>query len=225
MGTWKFDDVSVADRQGFGKWSGWGLQRLFSPFRYFPNVSDLSKHWLPIVYHVHICWDMETPDKYWHDLWYLTYTHEKSNFPVMEKLTLWPRDAIRRQGAELTLVQVMACCLAAPSYYLNQCWLIISKVLWHSSEGIIIRRSEDTNQYIKIENYIFRIIFISSRGQGVNERKFNNTHLSASCMFGKVVEIRQAANLITTQSSAYVPFYITIYSQNSIRVLNKECFS
>ena len=44
-----------------------------------------------------------------------------------------------------TLVQVMACCLTAPSHYLNQCWLIISKVLWHSSEDIIMRRFEDTN--------------------------------------------------------------------------------
>ena len=59
---------------------------------------------------------------------------------------LWPSEAIRRQGTESTLAQVMACCLMAPSHYLNQCWLIINKVLWHSSEGIIMRRSEDTNQ-------------------------------------------------------------------------------
>ena len=60
--------------------------------------------------------------------------------------TLWPSDIIRRQGNESTLAQVMACCLTAPSHYLNQCWLIISKVLWHSSEDIIIRRFEYTNQ-------------------------------------------------------------------------------
>ena len=60
--------------------------------------------------------------------------------------SLRPSDAIRRQGTESTLAQVMACCLTAPSHYLNQCWLIISKVLWHSSEGIIVIRSEDTNQ-------------------------------------------------------------------------------
>ena len=59
---------------------------------------------------------------------------------------LRPSDAIRQQGTESTLAQVMACCLTGPSHYLNQCWLIISKVLWHSSEGIIMRRSEDTNQ-------------------------------------------------------------------------------
>ena len=37
-------------------------------------------------------------------------------------------DAIWRQKTVPTLVQVMACCLTTPSYYLNQCWLIISKV-------------------------------------------------------------------------------------------------
>ena len=61
--------------------------------------------------------------------------------------SLWPSDAIWRQGSRSKLVQVMACCLTAPRHYLNQCWLIIRKVLWHSwLEGIITRRSEDTNQ-------------------------------------------------------------------------------
>ena len=60
--------------------------------------------------------------------------------------SLGPSDAIWRWRPWSTLVQVMACCLTAPSHYLNQCWLIISKVLWHSSKDIIIRRFEDTNQ-------------------------------------------------------------------------------
>ena len=70
--------------------------------------------------------------------------------------SLWPSDAIWRQGTESTLAQVMACCLTAPSHYLNQCWLIISKILCHSSEGIIMRRSEDTNQQNKIEKLHFQ---------------------------------------------------------------------
>ena len=60
--------------------------------------------------------------------------------------SLGPNDAIWRWRSWSTLVQVMAWCLTAPSHYLNQCWLIISKVLRHSSEDIIIRRFEDTNQ-------------------------------------------------------------------------------
>ena len=46
--------------------------------------------------------------------------------------SLWPSDAIWWQISESTLAQVMACCLTAPSHYLNQCWLIISEVQWHS---------------------------------------------------------------------------------------------
>ena len=42
--------------------------------------------------------------------------------------SLWPSDVIWRQGSRLTFAQVIACCLTAPSHYLNQYWLIISKV-------------------------------------------------------------------------------------------------
>ena len=49
--------------------------------------------------------------------------------------SLWPSDAIWRQGSRSTLAQVMACCcLMAPSHYLNQYWLMISQLLWHSPD-------------------------------------------------------------------------------------------
>ena len=47
--------------------------------------------------------------------------------------SLWPRDAICQQISGSTLAQVMACCLMAPSHNLNQCWLIIYEVLFHTS--------------------------------------------------------------------------------------------
>ena len=50
-------------------------------------------------------------------------------FPVFLN-SLWPGDAIWRQRSGSTLAQAMACCLMAASHYLNQCWLIISKVLY-----------------------------------------------------------------------------------------------
>ena len=49
--------------------------------------------------------------------------------------SLWPSDTIWRQRSGSTLAQVMAWCLTAPSHYLNQCWLIISEVMWHSYQG------------------------------------------------------------------------------------------
>ena len=45
--------------------------------------------------------------------------------------SLWPTDAIWRHRSGSTLAQVMT----APSHYLNQCWLLIIEVLWHSSES------------------------------------------------------------------------------------------
>ena len=40
--------------------------------------------------------------------------------------SLGPSDATWRCRSGSILAQVMACCLTAPSHYLNQCWLIIS---------------------------------------------------------------------------------------------------
>ena len=58
--------------------------------------------------------------------------------------SMWPSDAIWRQRSGSTLAQVMTCCLTAPSHYLNQCWLIISKVQWHSSEGNFVGYTSTT---------------------------------------------------------------------------------
>ena len=54
-------------------------------------------------------------------------------------------ETLFRHRSGSTLAQVMACCLTAPSHYLNQCWLIISKVQWHSSENNCTRDSSAPN--------------------------------------------------------------------------------
>ena len=98
---------------------------------------------------------------------------------------LGPSDAIWHWGSWSTLVQVMACCLMAPSHYLNQCWLIISKVLWHLSEDIIIRRFEDTNQWSKIKNCIFKITL---RSNVANELKEDHGCNRMAAMMDDVVD-------------------------------------
>ena len=45
---------------------------------------------------------------------------------------LWPSDTIWHQRSWSTLVELMTYCLTAPSHYLHQCWLTISKILHHS---------------------------------------------------------------------------------------------
>ena len=50
----------------------------------------------------------------------------------------------------------------------DRCWLISSKVMRYSSQGIIIRKSEDTNPWHNIELYICIITSISPGDQWVN---------------------------------------------------------
>ena len=53
--------------------------------------------------------------------------------------SVWLSDAIWRCRSGSTLAQLMACCPTVPSHYLNQCWLVIRKAPWHSSDNRIWR--------------------------------------------------------------------------------------
>ena len=62
----------------------------------------------------------------------------------------------------------MACCLTAPSHYLNQCWLIISSnVYWHSSEGNFTAGISAINHCNWLEKYSSKISLKSPRPQWV----------------------------------------------------------
>ena len=66
-------------------------------------------------------------------------THEGNNRGVYwEFNSLCHNDAIWQYISGSTLVQAIAWWHLAPSCYLNQCWFIISRVLWHSPVGTII---------------------------------------------------------------------------------------
>ena len=49
--------------------------------------------------------------------------------------TIWPH------RHKPTLVQVMACCLTAPSHYLHQCWLNNNEVQWQSSGPLFTKKT------------------------------------------------------------------------------------
>ena len=81
---------------------------------------------------------------------------------------LWPSDAIWQHRSGSTLAQVMACCLKAPSHYLNQCWLIINGILWYSPCNNFTSSAWDISTWYEFENYNFEITATSPRGQWVN---------------------------------------------------------
>ena len=58
---------------------------------------------------------------------------------LCEVNSLRPSDVIWRQRSGSILAQVMACCLMAPSHYLNQCWFTISR-----SNGIHLSTSRQS---------------------------------------------------------------------------------
>ena len=122
--------------------------------------------------------------------------------------SLWPSDVIWRQGSRSILAQVMACCLTAPSHYLNQCWLIICKVQWHSSEGNFAKDASGTNHWNKLK----KITYIKFRSNlpGANESKSN---------LWSVMRPR----LISELPSLFFTFYTRHGSTISITVLrNRE---
>ena len=63
---------------------------------------------------------------------------------IINSLRLWH---LWWQRSGSTLLQVMACCLMAPSHYLNQCWLLINEVLWYASVGNFTISAQDTESY------------------------------------------------------------------------------
>ena len=66
--------------------------------------------------------------------------------------SLWTSDVIWRWIPGSSLAQVMACCLTAPSHYLNQCWLLIRGFLWHLPECNCPGNARDTNPWYESEN-------------------------------------------------------------------------
>ena len=64
----------------------------------------------------------------------------------------------------------MACCLTAPSHYLNRCWLLISKVLWHSLES-----NGTASKDVKLSNgvgiYAFKMIDTFPLGQRAKKKR------------------------------------------------------
>ena len=83
-------------------------------------------------------------------MWYTSFLNINS---------LCSSNAIWRYRSGSTLAQVMACCLMAPSHYLKQCWLIISKVLWYSPGGKFSRYH--SQQYVA---YYFNILRLRENG-------------------------------------------------------------
>ena len=77
------------------------------------------------------------------------------NFDLVNSLA--PRDALWVKNWS-TLFQLMACCLTAPSHYLNQFWLIMCEVRWYSAQSEISGNAENFSHQTMLWSYVFKTI-------------------------------------------------------------------
>ena len=68
-------------------------------------------------------------------------------------LTHWDHVTHICQWTGSSMVQVMACCLMAPSHYLNQCWFIVNQIprnelLWNLTKDIKLFIQENTSENV-----------------------------------------------------------------------------
>ena len=148
----------------------------FSPFSATCNHNEHSRAftWRPLLRLLN-----------WYHIIYLSYCHSFEGDvqidiifgdPIFKWVVATRRnslklsDVIKRHRTWSTVIHVMACCLTAPSHYLNQCWSVISKLPRRSSKGLIIRSLEDANKEITIEICIFKIVPRSTRDWWTNSK-------------------------------------------------------
>ena len=112
------------------------------PTVWYADHISIHRHWFIICINIIQIFILQ---KYpcWHEsssvrpnvIHYMSTSGTDLSFPSPQMQLLTPIDAIWRHGTWTTLVQIMICCLTAPSHYLNQCWLIPSQAQWHFYEG------------------------------------------------------------------------------------------
>ena len=152
----------------------WSQYKIGRFFLHHPIIIGLDIGWLP-VRRQGITWtnaDLLSIGLFGNNQPFLS----TSDFPVLlilwvslECLTHWGLVTPFGDRSGSILAQVMACCLTAPSLYLNQCWLVSSKIQLHSSDGNFTRDALVINDYNKHENHSSKMSLKSPRGQWVKK--------------------------------------------------------
>ena len=108
------------------------------------SLLNLYEHWIDNIFMMLQKWQMRSFE--------IVFYFDESNINSLSPgETMW----WHRYGP--TLVQVMACCLTAPSHCLNQCWLTIKGVIWFSPETNFTRSVHELNHGDVFRDYNFKI--------------------------------------------------------------------
>ena len=141
-----------------------------------------------------LIWDTLLSTCFWHQgphmLWPFKNVVCKMSAIVGWVIMAWWRHMAWHQRCCSTLVKVTACCRMAPSHYLNQCWLTISKILWHSFQGDICLNTRFIDPQIVFEIYTFEITIASLR----QCLKLSQTSCRSSCLESPIINIKLKKN-------------------------------
>ena len=91
------------------------------------------------------------------------------SIPQLALNSLWSSENIWWHRSRSTSAHVMTCYLMASSHHLNQCWLLVSEVLWLSSKAFISMFPRYYSVSFKI--FIFKISAPSPRGQWLDAKR------------------------------------------------------
>ena len=79
-------------------------------------------------------------------------------------------------------LKVMACCLTAPSHYLNQCWFIINCILWQLPDNNLTGNAQDITPWNKFEHHNLKITHTSPMEQWVNSIPLSHIEWDIICL-------------------------------------------
>ena len=131
---------------------------------------------------------------YW--IWFSFYIF---CLPPSSFLPLSHYDTIWRHRYGSTLVQIVVCCPMSPRHPLNQCWLMIESIIWHSHRRNFTISAYDLYPWHVFKGYIFKIAAISPRCQWVNtqplqwrqnERDDASNHQRIDCLHNRLFRRR-----------------------------------
>ena len=129
--------------------------------------------------------------------------------------SLFSHSATRAWG-QMSLAQVLACCLIAPSHCLMQCRLIISELMWHSPEDSFIGYDRDIIFWNAIP---FELkTYLAPRGQWVNFVKLSAIHFCV-IFYAQYLTFRKLCETVRHISYTLAKLDICCFLLNSCKVI------
>ena len=138
---------------------------------------------------------------------------------------MWSSDAIQRHKSGST-IQLMACCLMAPSHYLNQCWLFIIETRGHLVHGNFAETVLHITRNKMFENHIWyqKILYFPGTKELTHSGRVTHICVSRLTITGSDNDLSpgQSQAIIWTNAGILLIGPVTNFSENLIEILTSS---